>query len=81
MKQCENEAALSQLGERLNYLDSLSVEDRYKELVVSVLAGNMFDWGARAVVDIMENEQFGLAEARCKIPSWFFDSYFKICLG
>lgn len=68
IKQSENEAALSQLQERLNYLDSLTPKEREVELVVGLLAGNMFDWGARAVVDIMVNESFGLKEARDKIP-------------
>uniref|UniRef100_A0A023F3Z0 4'-phosphopantetheine phosphatase n=2 Tax=Triatoma infestans TaxID=30076 RepID=A0A023F3Z0_TRIIF len=74
-KQSENEAALSQLQERLNYLDSLTPKQREVELIIGLLAGNMFDWGARAVVDIMVNENFGLNEAREKIPGrpWIVD--------
>ena len=69
IKQSENEAALSQLGERLCYLDSLKGEAKQTELAIGMLAGNLFDWGAKAVVQIMEMEQFGLTEARRRIPS------------
>ncbi|KAK9503529.1 hypothetical protein O3M35_010068 [Rhynocoris fuscipes] len=74
-KQSENEAALSQLQERLTYIENLPQNKKEIELVVGLLAGNMFDWGARAVVDIMVNEQFGLKEALNKIPSrpWIVD--------
>lgn len=68
IKQSENEAALSQLGERLSYIDSLEGDQKQTELVVGLLSGNLFDWGAKAVVQIMEMEQFGLTEARKRIP-------------
>lgn len=42
--------------------------ERYSELVSSVLAGNMFDWGAKEVVDLMEAGGFGFEQAREKIP-------------
>lgn len=68
IKQSENEAALSQLAERINYIDSLTWDAKQTELAIGMLAGNLFDWGAKAVVQIMELEQFGLTEARRRIP-------------
>ncbi|XP_075235661.1 4'-phosphopantetheine phosphatase-like isoform X2 [Lycorma delicatula] len=74
-KQVENECALSLLGERLVELDKMDTVQRHIELVTSILAGNMFDWGAREVVDMMENKDFGFFEARSKIPDrpWLVD--------
>uniref|UniRef100_A0A1B6EFC2 4'-phosphopantetheine phosphatase n=1 Tax=Clastoptera arizonana TaxID=38151 RepID=A0A1B6EFC2_9HEMI len=74
-KQMENECALVLLSKHLDKIDSLDTIDRYKELVASVLAGNMFDWGARDVVDLMETGNFGFEEARKKIPDrpWLID--------
>ena len=50
IKQDENEAAVRMLPSRLNELDSLEGCERQKELVVGLVAGNFFDWGAREVV-------------------------------
>ena len=50
MKQKENEAALQNLSKRLQQLDRLSWYDRQVEVVEGVLAGNVFDWGAKEVV-------------------------------
>ncbi|KAJ4429005.1 hypothetical protein ANN_26001, partial [Periplaneta americana] len=74
-KQMENEKALGLLGKRLQYLDSLEWFPRQEVLVSSVLAGNMFDWGAREVADLMENTDFGFQEASSKIPArpWLVD--------
>jgi type II pantothenate kinase len=63
----ENDKALGLLGKRLQYLDSLEWFLRQETLVTSVLAGNMFDWGAREVADLMENTDFGFREACSKI--------------
>jgi hypothetical protein len=64
----ENDKALSLLGKRLQYLDNLDWFPRQESLVTSLLAGNMFDWGAREVANLMENTDFGFHEARSKIP-------------
>ncbi|RZF32049.1 hypothetical protein LSTR_LSTR005953 [Laodelphax striatellus] len=75
-KQMENECALSLLRERLDELDGMQSErERHIELVTSILAGNMFDWGAKEVVEIMETKQFGFREARARIPErpWLVD--------
>lgn len=35
----------------------------HEELVTSILAGNMFDWGAQEAVKLMEKGSFGFHEA------------------
>ena len=68
----ENEKALGLLAKHLEYLDGLEWCTRQETLVSSVLAGNMFDWGAREVADLMENTDFGFSEARSKLQGKFF---------
>ncbi|KAK7864512.1 hypothetical protein R5R35_003123 [Gryllus longicercus] len=74
-KQVENERALSLLEKRLQQLDAMEWIPRQEALVTSVLAGNMFDWGAREVADLMESSDFGFQEAQAKIQSrpWLID--------
>ncbi|KAJ8947433.1 hypothetical protein NQ318_009639 [Aromia moschata] len=53
-----------------------SFEGKWLELTNGVLAGNVFDWGAKAVTDILERtHHFGLAEAMMTIQKrpWFHD--------
>lgn len=68
----ENDKALGLLGKRLEYLDNLEWFPRQEMLITSILAGNMFDWGAREVADLMENTDFGFHEARSKIQGISF---------
>lgn len=76
-KERENELALKQFKSRIQYLDSIiNFEGKWEEIVKGVLAGNVFDWGAKAVTDILEKSQnFGLLEAMGKIEKrpWFND--------
>ncbi|XP_018912276.2 4'-phosphopantetheine phosphatase isoform X1 [Bemisia tabaci] len=74
-KQLENECAIALLKEWLKELDALSEKERRKELVVSVLAGNMFDWGAKEVATMLESQTFGFEQARENIPDrpWLVD--------
>ncbi|CAG2057763.1 unnamed protein product, partial [Timema podura] len=74
-KQQENEKALRLLSKRLQWLDGLEWSPRQEALVTSVLAGNMFDWGAQEVAQLMENTDFGFYEARAKIQArpWLVD--------
>ncbi|GAB0088699.1 pantothenate kinase 4 [Sergentomyia squamirostris] len=72
----ENETALQMLQLRLDEVDKLEEADRWKELVRGLLAGNMFDWGAQAVCEILEaNKSFGLSEALSYIQPrpWLID--------
>ncbi|KAE8124235.1 hypothetical protein FH972_019139 [Carpinus fangiana] len=52
IKQRENEASLAVLPDLLMELDSMSEEIRLLTLIEGVLAANIFDWGARACVDL-----------------------------
>jgi len=61
-------------------LDALGWEDRQLALVKGLLAGNVFDWGAKAVSDVLESDpQFGFEEAKMKLQErpWLVDSYSK----
>lgn len=49
VKQEENEAALLLLSKRLNELDALPWERRQLALIEGIIAGNVFDWGAKEV--------------------------------
>ncbi|CAH1736599.1 unnamed protein product [Aphis gossypii] len=75
-KQTENEYALRCLQERLEELDSLDLKERQKELIMGVLAGNTFDWGAKETVALMKTGEFDFKQARNRIPArpWLIDS-------
>lgn len=77
-KKLENASAVANLKERLKELDSLQDQDaRWTELVRGVLAGNMFDWGAQAIANILEqNSSFGLHSALDSIEErpWLLDN-------
>lgn len=49
VKQEENEAALLLLSKRLKELDALPWERRQLALIEGIIAGNVFDWGAKEV--------------------------------
>lgn len=49
IKQRENDMALKYYQKVAKSLDNLSWEERQFALVRGVLAGNVFDWGAKAV--------------------------------
>lgn len=49
------QVALEVLPDLLEELDELSAEDRLLALVEGVLAANIFDWGAKACVDLYNN--------------------------
>ncbi|CAH2068787.1 unnamed protein product, partial [Iphiclides podalirius] len=76
-KKYENDAALASLSSRLAEIDALP-NDRQKwtEICRGVLAGNMFDWGAQAVTDILD---CGLYDALQKIQNrpWLYDGLDK----
>ena len=49
VKQEENEAALLLLSKRLKELDAMPWEKRQLALIEGIIAGNVFDWGAKEV--------------------------------
>ncbi|XP_078498599.1 4'-phosphopantetheine phosphatase isoform X1 [Lissotriton helveticus] len=78
VKQKENDIALKYFQKVVKSLDSLGWEERQFALVKGLLAGNVFDWGAKAVSEVLETEsQFGLEEAKMKLQErpWLVDTY------
>ncbi|KAK3925782.1 4'-phosphopantetheine phosphatase [Frankliniella fusca] len=74
-KQMENETALNELSTRFSDLDKLSGSELHEVLVTSILAGNMFDWGAAESVKLIDKGSFGLKEALGAIQPrpWLID--------
>lgn len=74
-KKKENEEALQHLKDRIAAIENLEGAEKIRALVLGVLSGNMFDWGAQAVATLMETTDFGFTEAQEKIPSrpWLQD--------
>ncbi|XP_053997146.1 4'-phosphopantetheine phosphatase [Hylaeus anthracinus] len=74
-KKSENEEALKHLKDRIAVIDKLEGREKINALILGVISGNMFDWGAQAVATLMETTDFGFAEAASKIPGrpWLQD--------
>ena len=76
-KEKETALAFKEFHNRLAYIDQIAdFGEKWLELVKGVLAGNMFDWGARAVTDILEvSVDFNLSDAMDRIEKrpWFKD--------
>uniref|UniRef100_A0AAQ5WZC6 4'-phosphopantetheine phosphatase n=1 Tax=Amphiprion ocellaris TaxID=80972 RepID=A0AAQ5WZC6_AMPOC len=78
IKQRENDVALKYYQKAVKSLEELSWEERQFALVRGVLAGNVFDWGAKAVSDVLESDpEFGFEEAKRQLEErpWLVDSY------
>ncbi|XP_061197383.1 4'-phosphopantetheine phosphatase-like [Saccostrea echinata] len=77
LKQMENEQCLRSLAQYLQELDRMDFDERQLALAKGVLAGNVFDWGAREVTQIMEHQNFGFKEATNKLQErpWLFDDF------
>lgn len=73
-KKLENDNALKLLGDHLKYVDELESDKRQEVLIRGVLAGNVFDWGAKEVVKLME-DGLGFKEAADKLQArpWLHD--------
>lgn len=67
-KRKENEEALKHLYDRITALDKLEGAEKIKALILGVLSGNIFDWGAKDVAKLLETDDFGFEEAQAKIP-------------
>ncbi|XP_010626080.1 4'-phosphopantetheine phosphatase isoform X3 [Fukomys damarensis] len=68
VKQKENGIALRCFQCVVRALDALGWEERQLALAKGLLAGNVFDWGAKAVSDVLESDpQFGFEEAKRKL--------------
>lgn len=81
LKERETSLALEELQDRLEYVDNLKdFKCRWYEIAKGILAGNMFDWGAKAVTEILEiSQDFGLRDAMETIQKrpWFRDDLDK----
>jgi type II pantothenate kinase len=75
-KQSENDEAFALLPKLLDKLDTLAWEEREIELAYGMLAGNVFDWGAKEVALIMEKEGLNFDHAKRLIGPrpWLMDS-------
>lgn len=77
-KQTENNISLRHLDERIAELDLYDAKEKWIEIFKGIFAGNIFDWGALAVTQILENDQsFGLKDAmKCIQPRpWLIDGF------
>ncbi|CAG9825028.1 unnamed protein product [Phaedon cochleariae] len=78
-KETESAQALLEFRNRIDKIDSISkFEDKWLEIIQGVLAGNVFDWGAKAVIEIIESsKEFGFIDALKTIERrpWFHDDF------
>ena len=67
-KHSENESALELLSDHLASLDSMGWEAAQLAVVEGLLAGNVFDWGAKEVARLLESDAgFGFKDAMNKL--------------
>lgn len=59
---------MKHLQDRITALDQLDDPEKMKALILGVLSGNIFDWGAKDVAKLLETTDFGFEEAQSKIP-------------
>uniref|UniRef100_A0A6Q2Y3V1 4'-phosphopantetheine phosphatase n=1 Tax=Esox lucius TaxID=8010 RepID=A0A6Q2Y3V1_ESOLU len=79
IKQRENDIALKYFQKAIKSLEELSWEQRQFALVRGLLAGNVFDWGAKAVSDVLESDpEFGFEQAKRQLED---NSGIDIILG
>lgn len=74
-KQTENEAAMGLLKPVLEELDALSEADRLVRLIEGIFAGNIFDLGVRATLDLYQSGlvDFHATRRRLKARPWLID--------
>uniref|UniRef100_A0A8C2GKU3 4'-phosphopantetheine phosphatase n=1 Tax=Cyprinus carpio TaxID=7962 RepID=A0A8C2GKU3_CYPCA len=78
IKQKENDMALKYYLKVVKSVEELSWEQRQFTLVKGLLAGNVFDWGAKAVSDVLESDpEFGFEQAKQQLQErpWLVDAY------
>ena len=76
-KERENEAALEVLPDLLAELDEMSPPERLLALIQGALAANIFDWGAKACVDLYHNatilDMYREARSKLSLRPWRVD--------
>eukprot|EP00123_Amoebidium_parasiticum_P016109 comp23291_c3_seq1/m.38208 comp23291_c3_seq1/g.38208 ORF comp23291_c3_seq1/g.38208 comp23291_c3_seq1/m.38208 type:complete len:827 (-) comp23291_c3_seq1:535-3015(-) len=75
VKRKEFDAALTELPSLLATYRAMDWDRRQRALIQGVLAGNVFDWGATAIAEMMENGHLNFSKAWAILPSrpWLFD--------
>merc|ERR1711933_21124 len=70
-KESENAAALKVLPDLLAEVDAMEGPNRLLSLIEGVLAGNIFDWGSQACVELYQNGTILdiYKQARCDLES------------
>ncbi|KAJ7567107.1 hypothetical protein O6H91_02G132200 [Diphasiastrum complanatum] len=78
IKQRENEASLAVLPDLLLELDNLDQDERLLAIIEGVLAGNIFDWGSRACVELYQSgtilEIYRMSRSKMQRP-WRVDDF------
>lgn len=78
-KESENEASLKVLSDLLSELDAMDEATRLLALIEGVLAGNIFDWGSNACIELYKNgtilEIYKQARSNLKSRPWRVDSF------
>jgi len=74
-KRLENQMAITLLSDRLASLRQMEWRERQEELTVGLLAGNVFDWGAKEVALLMEAGKMDFEAAKRHIGPrpWLID--------
>ena len=65
----ENEAALLLLSDHLSELDALPGRQKHETVAKNLLAGNVFDWGAKEAAALMQIPGFGFQQALAHLQS------------
>ena len=58
-------------------MDKMSWEDKQLAVVEGMLAGNVFDWGAKEVANLMETQDFGFKEAMTQLQGESISQLFR----
>ena len=78
-KESENAAALKVLPDLLAEVDAMEEPNRLLSLIEGVLAGNIFDWGSQACVELYQNgtilDIYKQARSNLKSRPWRVDSF------
>ena len=75
-KQLENKAALASLPAYLDCLQNMDWRQRQEALALGILAGNVFDWGAKEVALLMEADKMDFEAAKRHVGPrpWLIDN-------
>ena len=75
-KQLENKAALALLPGYLETLRQMEFKERHEALALGLLAGNVFDWGAKEVALLMEAGKMDFEAAKSHVGPrpWLIDN-------